>query len=124
MTPEGKEAADRERMGTILHVALQVVDDAKTLLTPFLPTSSDAVHRLLGADGEPGDWAPMPEVVEVDEPTAIGSPSYPVITGDYTGGAKWESVPLPVGRPLSAPSPLFKKLDESIVDDELARLSS
>jgi methionyl-tRNA synthetase len=111
-------------MGTILHVALQVVDDAKTLLTPFLPTSSDAVHRLLGSPAAPGEWAPMPEVVEADEPTAIGSPSYPVITGDYTGGGKWESVPLPAGRPLSAPTPLFKKLDESIVDDELARLSS
>jgi methionyl-tRNA synthetase len=116
------DAADKERMGTILHVALQVVDDAKTLLTPFLPTSSDAVHRLLGAPGAPGDWAPMPQVVEVDEPTAIGSPSYPVITGDYTGGGRWESTPLPVGRPLSAPTPLFTKLDESTVDDELDRL--
>ncbi len=88
-------------MGTILHVALQVVDDAKTLLTPFLPTSSDAVHRLLGADAAPGEWAPMPQVVEVDEQTAIGSPSYPVITGDYTGGGRWESTPLPVGRQLA-----------------------
>jgi methionyl-tRNA synthetase len=111
-------------MGTILHVALQVVDDCKTLLTPFLPASSDAVHRLLGADAGPGEWAPMPRVVEVDEPTAVGSPSYPVITGDYTGGGRWESTPLPAGRPLSPPKPLFKKLDESIVDDELARMSS
>ena len=115
---------DKARMGTILHVALQVVDDAKTLLTPFLPTSSGAVHRLLGAGEAPGEWAPMPRVVEVDEPTAIGSPSYPVITGDYTGGGRWESTPLPVGRPLVPPKPLFKKLDPSIVDDELARLTT
>ena len=66
----------------------------------------------------------MPRVVEVDEPTAIGSPSYPVITGDYTGGGRWESTPLPVGRPLVPPKPLFKKLDPSIVDDELARLTT
>jgi methionyl-tRNA synthetase len=112
---------DRERMGTILHVALQVVDDCKTLLTPFLPSSSSKVHALLGGEGE---WAAMPEVVEVDEPTAIGSPSYPIITGDYRGGARWESVPLPAGRPLAAPTPIFRKLDESIVDDELARLAS
>ncbi len=114
---------DKERAGTILHVALQVVDDAKTLLTPFLPSSSDAVHRALGADSAPGRWAPMPTVVEVEEETAIGSSSYPVITGDYTGGGRWESVPLPVGRPLAPPTPLFKKLDESIVDEELARLT-
>jgi methionyl-tRNA synthetase len=118
------DAADKERMGTILHVALQVVDDAKTLLTPFLPTSSDAVHRALGSPAAAGEWAPMPQVVEVDEPTAIGSSSYPVITGDYTGGARWESTPLPVGRALAPPTPLFKKLDESIVDEELDRLRS
>jgi methionyl-tRNA synthetase len=112
---------DRERMGTILHVALQVVDDCKTLLTPFLPSSSSKVHALLGGEGE---WAAMPEVVEVDEPTAIGSPSYPIITGDYRGGPRWESVPLPAGRPLAAPTPIFRKLDESIVDEELARLAS
>ena len=110
---------DQERMATILHTALQVVDDCKTLLTPFLPSSSSKVHALLGGEGE---WAPMPEVVEVDEPTAVGSPSYPVITGDYRGGGRWESVPLPVGRPLTPPTPIFRKLDESIVDEELARL--
>jgi methionyl-tRNA synthetase len=121
---KSEQAGDKERAGTILHVALQVVDDAKTLLTPFLPTSSDAVHRLLGSPAAPGEWAPMPRVVEVDEQTAIGSPSYPVITGDYTGGGRWESTPLPVGRALAPPKPLFKKLDESIVDDELARLTS
>ena len=59
-------------MGTILHIALQVVDDCKTLLTPFLPSSSGAVHALLGGERR-GEWAPMPQVVEVDEPTAVGS---------------------------------------------------
>ena len=40
--------ADPERMRTILHVVLQLVDDAKTLLTPFLPRSSEKVHAMLG----------------------------------------------------------------------------
>jgi methionyl-tRNA synthetase len=115
------QPADRERMETVLHTALQVVDDCKTLLTPFLPSSSGQVHAQLGGEGE---WAPMPAVVEVDEPTAVGSRSYPVITGDYRGGGKWESIPLPVGRPLAPPTPLFRKLDESVVDEELARLSA
>ncbi|HZB49126.1 MAG TPA: methionine--tRNA ligase [Mycobacteriales bacterium] len=114
------DPADRERMETVLHTALQVVDDCKTLLTPFLPASSGKVHALLGGEGE---WAPMPRVVEVDEPTAVGSPSYPVITGDYTGGGRWESTPLPAGRPLAPPTPLYRKLDESMVDEELARLA-
>src|SRR6202046_419479 len=39
---------DPDRMRTILHVALQLVDDGKTLLTPFLPESSQRVYELLG----------------------------------------------------------------------------
>ncbi|HYT09580.1 MAG TPA: methionine--tRNA ligase [Mycobacteriales bacterium] len=111
---------DLDRMGTILHVALQVVDDAKTLLTPFLPFSSSEVHALLGGESE---WAAMPDLVGVDEPTAAGSPSYTVLTGEYDTGARWESVPLPAGRPLAPPTPLFRKLDASVVDEELERLS-
>jgi methionyl-tRNA synthetase len=110
---------DPARMEVVLHTALQVIDDAKTLLTPFLPSSSSRVHAALGGEGV---WAPMPELVEVDERTAAGSPSYSVLTGDYTATPKWESVPLAVGRALAPPTPVFTKLDPSIVDEELARL--
>ena len=34
------------------------------------------------------------------------------------------SVPLAVGRELAAPKPVFRKLDESIVDEELRRLGA
>ncbi len=112
-------AEDLARMHTILHVALQVVDDCKTLLTPFLPHSSAEVHRQLGGSGQ---WAAMPELVDVEEPTAVGSPSYRVLTGDYETGAHWESVPLEVGRPVAPPTRVFRKLDPSIVDEELSRL--
>jgi hypothetical protein len=79
-------------MGTILHVALQVIDDAKTLLTPFLPTSSDAVHRLLGSPDAAGELgADAGGGSRSTGRRAIGSRRTPVITGDYTGGGKWES---------------------------------
>ncbi len=110
---------DPDRMATVLHTALQVVDDAKTLLTPFLPGISAKVHAALGGTGS---WAAMPELVEVAEPTAAGSPSYTVLTGDYSQQPAWASVPLPAGRPLSAPTPIIAKLDPSVVDEELARL--
>ncbi|OLE27496.1 MAG: methionine--tRNA ligase [Actinobacteria bacterium 13_1_20CM_3_71_11] len=109
---------DPKRLGTILHVALQVVSDANTLLTPFLPHSAQKIHELLGGTGV---HAPLPSIVEVED--LDGGPGYPVLTGDYTVGARWESVPLEVGRALAPPKPVFKKLDPSIVDDELARLT-
>src|SRR5271163_206339 len=107
-----------DRMRTVLHVALQLVDDAKTLLTPFLPRSSQQVHQMLGGAGT---WSDMPFVEEVDE---AGGLSYPVITGRYDGAARWASVPLRPGTPLTVPKPLFTKLDSSVVDEELARLGA
>jgi methionyl-tRNA synthetase len=108
---------DPARKGTILHVALQVVDDVKTLLTPFLPNSSNKVHAMFGGDGV---WSALPEIREVDEE---GGPAYPIITGDYAvERARWEHRPIAAGTPLAKPSPLFAKLDAAIVDEELARL--
>ncbi len=109
---------DPARLGTILHVALQVVSDCNVLLTPFLPHASQKIHELLGGAGV---HAPMPEIREVDD--LDGGPGYPIITGDYTVGARWESVALVVGRPVAPPKPVFRKLDPSIVDEELARLA-
>ncbi len=107
---------DPERMRTICHVALQLVDDAKTMLSPFLPRSSQRVYEMLGGTGE---WSGMPHIEEVDED---GSPSYPVITGDYDVAARWEHRPIRPGTPLQPPRPLFAKLDPSVADEELARL--
>src|SRR5271165_5150602 len=115
--------SDPDRMRTVLHVALQLVDDAKTLLTPFLPRSSQQVHEMLREHGPggPGTWSDMPHVEEVDEE---GGPPYPVITGRYDGAARWASQPVRVGTPLAVPKPLFTKLDSSVVDEELARLGA
>jgi methionyl-tRNA synthetase len=110
--------SDPDRMRTVLHVALQLVDDAKTLLTPFLPRSSQLVYEMLGGAGT---WSDMPRVEQVDE---AGAPSYPVITGTYDGAARWSSVPLRPGTPLATPTPLFTKLDTAVIDEELARLES
>jgi methionyl-tRNA synthetase len=110
--------SDPDRMRTICHVALQLVNDGKTLLTPFLPKSSQRVYRMLGGKDS---WSGMPRIDEVDED---GGPSYPVLTGDYrSAAARWESAPVTPGTPLAVPAPLFAKLDASVADEELARLA-
>jgi methionyl-tRNA synthetase len=115
---------DPDRMATVLHVALQAVDDCKTLLTPFLPSSSSRVHALLGGTGT---WAGMPDLVAGEDRIVAGEAadsSYSVLTGDYQTAARWESTPIEVGRPIAPPTPVFTKLDPSIVDEELARLEA
>jgi len=100
---------DPARRDTVLNTALQVVSDANTMLTPFLPHASQKIHEALGGTGV---WAAQPDLVEVDED---GGPSYPVLTGDYSAQqARWASTPLPAGRPLVKPSPLFTKLDDTL----------
>jgi methionyl-tRNA synthetase len=110
---------DPARRDTVLHTALQAIKDCNALLTPFLPHSAQKVHELLGGTGI---WSAQPEIHEVTD-LDDGSP-YPIITGSYADGqAGWGSTPLPPsGTPLAAPTPIFTKLDPSIVDEELARL--
>ncbi len=109
--------SDPERMKTILHVALQLVDDGKTLLTPFLPSSSQKVFEFLGGQGS---WSDLPRIEDVSDDDGR---SYPVITGTYTGQANWQSMPIKAGTELDVPKPLFAKIDPATVDAELARLS-
>lgn len=110
---------DPDRQGTILHTALQVVDDAKTLLTPFLPHSSQKIFEALGGEGV---WAAQPEIRTVtdfdDDVEGVGVPDvvdYPVLTGDYASEhAIWARRDIEVGRPLAKPTPLFGKLDPGL----------
>jgi methionyl-tRNA synthetase len=47
-----------------------------------------------------------------------------VLTGHYETDARWESVPIEVGTPIAPPTPVFTKLDPSVVEEELARLEA
>jgi methionyl-tRNA synthetase len=108
-TEPWKLSDDPARRDTVLHTALQVVSDANTLLTPFLPHAAQRVYQILGGTGV---WAAEPEIREVSEE---GGPDYPVIMGDYAAEeARWQSRPITPGTPLQRPSPLFPKLDESL----------
>ena len=112
-----KDDSQRDRLATILHVTAQAVSDCNTLLAPFLPHSANAVHRVLGGDGE---FVPMPRIDEVDD--LDGGAAYPIITGDYTATPSWGRRRVVVGTPVAKPAPIFTKLDVSVVDDEMARL--
>jgi methionyl-tRNA synthetase len=100
---------DPARRDTVLHTALQVVSDANTLMTPFLPHAAQKVFEALGGQGV---WAAQPEIRTVSEE---GGPDYPVLMGDYANEqAVWESRPIVPGTPLVKPTPLFTKLDEEL----------
>jgi methionyl-tRNA synthetase len=110
----------RERLATVLHTLAQCVADLNRILAPFLPQSSNAVHAAFGGEGT---FMPMPALQEVAGLDADDADrTYPVVTGDYSQTPRWESVPVRVGATVVKPTPIFTKLDEAVVDEELARL--
>ncbi len=118
-----KDESQRERLGTVLHVAAQCVLDCNTLLAPFLPFSANKVWTTYGGEGE---YMPMPRidhVEDLDPGAGAGLYVYPIITGDYSRTPRWERRPIQVGAAIERPTPIFTKLDPSVVDDELARLA-
>jgi methionyl-tRNA synthetase len=115
--PWKKIGTDRERAGTVLYVALRCVDALKVTLTPFLPFSSQKLHEYLGYDGVIAGAPVRRSVRESDGST------HDVLTGDYerwTGS--WAPPGIAPGQKLREPHPLFKKLDPSVVDEELHRM--
>ena len=117
-TQPWKLKSDPDRLATVLHTVTQAVSDCNTLLAPFLPHSAQQVHEVLGSTGE---FAPQPRIEEVTD-LDDQARHYPVITGDYQAFPAWESRPVQPGTPIAKPAPVFTKLDESVVEEELDRL--
>jgi len=107
---------DKAAAGTTLYVALRAIDSLKTLFTPVLPFSGQQLHALLGCAGSILGQQRIQEYHE----SARSHLALTYAAASMTG--RWEPSQLPAGQALRQPAPLFKKLDESIVGEELARM--
>jgi methionyl-tRNA synthetase len=117
-------------MAMSVHVILCVVANLKRILAPILPHTpvlahrTQKLHEFLGYEGQPfGSAQDMlfgtQQVVEYEEETR----SHEALTYDHSGAVgTWTKSELPPGQALREPAPLFKKLDESVVEEEYARL--
>ena len=108
---------DRAAAATTLYTALRAIDSLKILFTPFLPFSSQALHEMLGYEGSIFGR----QYVATFEEETRSHQALCYDAGELTG--RWEPSQLPPGQPMRKPRPLFKKLDESIVEEELARMA-
>jgi methionyl-tRNA synthetase len=107
---------DRARTATTLYVALRAIDALKILFAPFLPFTCQRLHAMLGYSG---DLFGRQIVNEYQEATR----AHLGLTFDRTSITEhWQPGNLPVGQKFGAVAPLFKKLDEKIVDEERAKL--
>lgn len=119
-TEPWKLKEDRSRLATVLHTATQAVLDCNRLLAPFLPHSAQQIHEIFGGEGTIAPQPRIEEVTDLDD----DSRTYPVITGDYVLGetvGHWGRAAAVPGTPVDKPAPVFTKLDDAIVAEELAR---
>ena len=108
---------DREAAGTTIYVALKAIDSLKMLFAPFLPFSSERLHSYLGYD-DPLLGRQYTANFEEKEGRTHKALCYD--GSDATG--EWKPSQLPPGQSLRQPDPLFEKLDESVIEEELKRI--
>lgn len=116
MAPWFEIKNDRAAAATTVYTALRAIDSLKILLAPFLPFSADRLHGTLGYSGQLFGT----QQAEDRRGETLG---HRALTYDGSSAVgRWEPSVLPPGQPLRPPEPLFKKLDESIVEQERTRL--
>jgi methionyl-tRNA synthetase len=84
---------NRDHAATTLWVSLAIINSLKMALYPFLPFTSEKIHRMLGFAGSVQD-----------------------------DGWNWDSDAVRPGQSVEKPTPLFVKLDEHIVEEETERI--
>ncbi|MCI0477397.1 MAG: class I tRNA ligase family protein, partial [Anaerolineales bacterium] len=107
---------DRARAATSLYVALRVIDNLKVMFYPFLPFSSNELHRQLGYDGD------LLGVVKIETFQESTRAHQAVVYQPGKHSQKWAPSQLSPGQPLREPKALFKKLDEKVAEEERAKL--
>jgi methionyl-tRNA synthetase len=107
---------DKKAAATTVYTALRAIDSLKVLLSPFLPFSAERLHRALGYE------APLfgeQRIETFEEETRTHEA---LIYDPSSATGRWEASQLRPGQRLERPKPLYQKLEESVAEEELARL--
>jgi methionyl-tRNA synthetase len=110
---------DKPEAAKTVYTALKAIDSLKVLFSPFLPFTSEKLHGFFGYETplfgegyieEISDSLGIHKGLRYREVSRIGNPTY------------WKPSELQPGAKLNQPAPLFKKLEESVIEEERARL--
>lgn len=106
---------DKGAAAKSVYTALKAIDSLKILFAPFLPFTSEKLNGFFGY-----------------EAALFGKQSTEIVVdslGDHTvlryrggTGQQWKPSELKPGTKLNQPAPLFKKLEESVIEEERGRL--
>ena len=130
MEPWKVAKEDMDRCASILHTCLQLCADLAIAFEPFTPFSAQKLREILridvqaGQDHRAGEGTPTENFYKADEGSALHT-SRPaaaelVLSWEQLGGAEL----LPTGHRLGEAVLLFQKIEDSVIDAQIARLEA
>ena len=118
-SPWSEVKKDKAEAAKTIYTALRAIDSLKVIFAPFLPFTSERLHHYLGYDTPLFGEQYIEEVQDslgVHNVIRYRPPALSEIE------AQWKRSTLQPGKTMRQPGPLFKKLDESVIEEERARL--
>jgi methionyl-tRNA synthetase len=111
--------SDKDAAAKSIYTALRAIDSLKILLAPFLPFTCQKLHEFLGYALPLFDEQYIEtEKDSLGEHTVLRYKRSPLTESENY----WKPSELKPGSKLNQPVPLYKKLDESVIEEERARL--
>ena len=112
---------DKAQAAKSIYTAMQAIDWLKLLFSPFLPHTSEKLHQFLGHE-KPlyGELITREVADDLSTHTVMLYEAGEALSANNVD--LWEPTKLEPGKAFLQPSPLFQKLDHSIVDEERAKL--
>ena len=108
---------DKSSSALTIFTALKAIDSLKVIFSPFLPFTSEKLNSFFG-NKKPLFGEQYVEEIQDSLGTHTGLKYRPPVESEII----WKPSELKPGQKLSQPAPLFKKLEESIAEEERARL--
>ena len=107
---------DKKTAGTTIYTAIRVIDSLKVLLSPVLPFTCERLHAYLGYTEPLFGFQKVQEVADI-----LGTHNVLRYLPEKAIG-RWKPSQLQPGTRFTQPEPLFRKLEDSIVEEELKRM--
>ena len=108
---------DKDGAAKTIYTALKAIDSLTVILAPFLPFTSERLHGFFGYEDSLFGRQYSEMVTD-----SLGE--HTVLRYKGIEELKWQPSKLEPGRKLNQPGPLYRKLEESIVEEERARLGN
>ncbi|MGE5461759.1 MAG: methionine--tRNA ligase, partial [Syntrophothermus sp.] len=112
---------DKESAGKTIYTALKAIDSLKVIFAPFLPFTSERLHGFFGYETPLFGAQYTEEVTDALGTHRVLRYKNSVLSGVETQ-VQWKPSELKPGTRLNQPGPLFKKLEDKVVEEERARL--